>query len=424
MERILVDRTHGVIPVINVTFPAAGEPPIIRVVASPPENAMADGAMAGGGFSCEYAQALQAALGENVERNCCSIRSDAQLIFGDYQELSRYSDLVHPNECQTYRPEQYAKLHYRPFHVDTAVSWTWAYSLIQLRPVLVPAAFVFQRFPRRSNEPYIGQATSSGAACATSVCSATLKGILEIIERDAFVITWLNKLECPRVVIDGRTEFGRRLERIRGGSHFKHTLLLISTNLTGVHVFLAICQEKDGGILRSYVGAAAHPDPLQAAIKATVETHQARLWTRQVARNNAIPALDTEITSLEQHGLIYSETDRSACLDFLLSSSAELPLESLDDGGRVSCGISLSRCLGVCARLGIDVIAADVTSEDVREAGLRVVKVVMPSMVPIYWDHANPPLAVRRLFDVPVLLGWREKPIAVDELNPDPHPFA
>jgi len=61
---------------------------------------------------------------------------------------------------------------------------------------------------------------------------------------------------------------------------------------------------------------------------------------------------------------------------------------------------------------------------DEAELGLHVVKVFVPGAVPLHPDHRYPWLGHRRLYDVPVSLGWRGDRAAPEELNPMPHPFA
>jgi ribosomal protein S12 methylthiotransferase accessory factor len=47
------------------------------------------------------------------------------------------------------------------------------------------------------------------------------------------------------------------------------------------------------------------------------------------------------------------------------------------------------------------------------DSGLAVVKVVVPGL-----RHFRPQLAPGRLYDVPVVLGWRSRPARESELNP------
>jgi ribosomal protein S12 methylthiotransferase accessory factor len=73
-------------------------------------------------------------------------------------------------------------------------------------------------------------------------------------------------------------------------------------------------------------------------------------------------------------------------------------------------------------RAGLDVIACDLTTPDVAELGLSVVRVVVPGLHPLFMGHSNRVLGGTRLYAVPSRLGLRGlAPGQAD--NPYPHPF-
>ena len=47
----------------------------------------------------------------------------------------------------------------------------------------------------------------------------------------------------------------------------------------------------------------------------------------------------------------------------------------------------------------------------------------MPDLQPLDADYQHRFLGGTRLYEVPVRLGYRERPPRLDELNPYPHPF-
>jgi ribosomal protein S12 methylthiotransferase accessory factor len=70
----------------------------------------------------------------------------------------------------------------------------------------------------------------------------------------------------------------------------------------------------------------------------------------------------------------------------------------------------------------LEPIACEVTTDDVRGLGLRVARVVVPGLHPLFMGHRNRALGGSRLYDVPARLG--ERGIAPGEPdNPFPHPF-
>lgn len=74
----------------------------------------------------------------------------------------------------------------------------------------------------------------------------------------------------------------------------------------------------------------------------------------------------------------------------------------------------VSACVDIAKRAGLDFLVLDQTRPDIE---VPVVRVIVPGL-----RHFYRRFAPGRLYDIPVKLGWREQPIAEDELNPiHPH---
>ena len=68
-----------------------------------------------------------------------------------------------------------------------------------------------------------------------------------------------------------------------------------------------------------------------------------------------------------------------------------------------------------------EVAVIDLTSPDVFQMGMRVVRVLIPELVSLHGDHRYPFLGSRRIYDVPKMLGFKKNTEGM--LNPYPHPF-
>jgi oxazoline/thiazoline synthase len=71
---------------------------------------------------------------------------------------------------------------------------------------------------------------------------------------------------------------------------------------------------------------------------------------------------------------------------------------------------AVTQCVDVATKAGLEFIVLDQTQPDLD---LNVVKVIVPGMRH-FWRR----LAPGRLYTVPVRLGWLDKPLSEDELNP------
>jgi ribosomal protein S12 methylthiotransferase accessory factor len=102
-----------------------------------------------------------------------------------------------------------------------------------------------------------------------------------------------------------------------------------------------------------------------------------------------------------------------------VTSDERVPLESvaaLPDR-------SLGTYRQVLEAAGHEIVAVDVTTPDVAATGLRVVRTVVPGLVSNF-PAAFPFNGRRRLQDAAVELGWRDTPLAEDDLNVFPLPHA
>ncbi|MBV9442249.1 MAG: YcaO-like family protein, partial [Acidobacteriaceae bacterium] len=145
-----------------------------------------------GGASTDRYSAIAKAMGEAIERYCSAIYDPAGFRFAAHRELNLRA--VHPELLTMYLPEQYLSegFLWHPFTVDTPVHWTPARSLVTGERVFVPAAAVYIPFHYHgaTRSAFILQPISTGLACAGSVEEATISGLCEVLERDAFTITW------------------------------------------------------------------------------------------------------------------------------------------------------------------------------------------------------------------------------------------
>jgi ribosomal protein S12 methylthiotransferase accessory factor len=66
-------------------------------------------------------------------------------------------------------------------------------------------------------------------------------------------------------------------------------------------------------------------------------------------------------------------------------------------------------------QIGLETLVVDLTRPDLD---LNVARVIVPGL-----RHFWPRFAPGRLYDVPVALGWLERPLTEEELNPIPFYF-
>lgn len=281
------------------------------------------------------------------------------------------------------------------------------------RPAWVAASRVY--LAHHEEPGRVVMPTSSGLACSADPWQALYAALLEVIERDAVMITWLTRCRATplhsalRWIARGGNEirFDRAPERYR---------LYLLDSPTGLPVVFAVArgaQRQPGAA----VGAAAHPSLPHACRKALVEAHQTMQWaTHMLAEGRPPTASPGAITDLDAHVAYYLDPARAAAFDFLdgdgigtgdgragaVVDLAHLPCLPDPDAG-------CRQVVAAVSAAGLDCYAVDVTAPEVRAAGLWVIRAVVPGLYPLLVGCGPRPDHPRLPADAPV--------------NPDPHPF-
>ncbi len=251
--------------------------------------------------------------------------------------------------------------------------------------------------------------TSTGLACHPDPWAALAAGLLEVVERDAFMLTWL--LQRAVVPLAGRfawrtphggvVDFDRAIETYR---------LFLLPSPTGIPVVLGVAFGRRGQPAVA-VGAGAHPDLGRACRRALVETQQTFQWAaHMLARGDEPPAEPDDCADFDDHVAYYLRPERLTAFEFLFESPLPTRDVDLDSPAATVTGEPLAR--EITSRVvgaGFDPYAVDVTSPDVRTAGLWVVRAVIDGMYPLLVGTTVRPDLPRLPIDRPV--------------NPDPHPF-
>src|SRR5207302_2879431 len=85
---------------------------------------------------------------------------------------------------------------------DLVCKWVWGYSFERQRPILVPeqsAYYGLHRFSEAGAGSSFVYEISNGCALGNCLEEAIFYGILEVAERDAFLMTWYAQLSLPRL---------------------------------------------------------------------------------------------------------------------------------------------------------------------------------------------------------------------------------
>ena len=379
---------------------------------------------AGGGWSPSPARAAAAAVGEAVERLCAATAGDGRAVTACAMELGLTA--LDPARIRLFLPGQLEGRTLVAPDTSTMLRWLPAMRLPDLAPAWLPAQLVLLEPPGDGGaEPPITIATSNGLACGPDWWSAIRSGLLELVERDAFTLTWASRLELPQLRWEGVPVL-ERLERRLAPSGLCSAALDLSA-LLGVPVVLAVVRTPPGKPGPSAVGAAAGVTAEDAAARALAEAHAAFAAARAYRRGRGGRTFaddGSDLASFDDRVLFYADPRRAGPLAFLTASPERRHVGDIaplpGDGPREHV---TALCQRIAARTGGTAYAADLTGCDAAAAGVHVVRVVCPELCPVDPVHALRFLGVPRLLTGAHAAGLLPRPLRVEEVNPHPHPF-
>lgn len=418
--RELSDPQVGVFRRVNVDRSPPDEPSVFTAWLDRSHPAgLTDGVRvppAEGGCALTREAAMVAAIGEGVERYSAAIYRDAELEAGGYADFASALD---PSAVVTFSDAQReAGAVPAPLYEDgDELRWVEGERLADSGAVAVPAQLVYLSYDR-GDEPFVRAPISTGLAAGPDRTFAVRRGLLEVVERDAFMLHYLAKSPLPAIRIEDRSgAVGTLLSRLdRAGLEWQ--LLDARTGL-GLPIVVAVLVDRDGGPAVT-VAAAARASATDAVRAALEEAIQTRLYQRRLVDASERPpdiaaAEDREIDR-ETRLRAWSRPEAIDRLGFWLDQDAETTLARL--GAELDTDDPVSTVGETW-----DLYAVDLTTRDVAQVDLTVVRVIAPAAQPLYLHERHSYRAPERLATVPVARGFRDRAPTEAELNDHPHPF-
>ena len=262
--------------------------------------------------------------------------------------------------------------------------------------------------------------TTNGMATGTDFERAVMRGLNEVVERDALMLVWL--CQVPGTRVDPKevlsTRYVEQIDRMEEQG-VEISLQEVSTDL-GFHAVLAVSGHFPEGEQPLFAfGAGADMDRRSAAVHAYQEACLgwkgtslrvlSEPWSSTTSENNgAMPE------SFVEHADFYACPENLHHVSFLFDPNDAADREIPHGGPNY---LSLDARL---RRLNREIYVLNLTPPDVRELGAYVVKVVVPGLVPFtVGDQRCDELAASRL---PTTIG-RETISDGREFNRLPHPW-
>lgn len=382
-------------PFYSVVTGSLGNPGAVLAAHPDWEHDPSSGNFDGAGGSVDPEIAAHLAIAESLERySSCAWHPDA-MIWATADELGE--DAIPPTSWPNLSSAEYAdpKCGLVPPDPRIPLRWVEAWSLTRGKKVYVPAVQVYLKCPPESAAERYTHPVSTGCAAHTDPIAAVINGLLEVVERDSIALTWLQRLRLPRLDVDPddlAPEHRAFVERSR--SHNIRTLLFDATTDFGIPVIYGLQLADHDPDLAQIVVATCDVDPGKAVAKLHREAASLRIALRAMAGTQPRDMAPEDIVSVVGGALLAGPRAKRHIFDFLLEG--ERPTRRLADLPALGPGASTTEALAwLLNRMhaaGCEVIVADLTTDEARQAGAHVVRVLVP-------QATNGPPSLRRLTD-------------------------
>lgn len=360
----------------------------------------------GAGYSfADPRRTVAAALGEAAERYCGNLVPTGLVTASHTELVDAGIDAVDPDSLALYSPAQYETPGFPlvPMTTDLVQQWARGRDLRTDAPVLVPASLVWVSWTAPSaghDAPRTNPVMQAGLAAGADRVSAETGALLEVIERDAMTLSWhggrgLRQAVLPRWLRD----FCQGPQGV-----FDVRFLAFDNEFSEPIVGALVTDERTGYLT---LGMGVHHDPLDAALKAYGEALQLQLFVADYddpagsyARLAASPTSPLKPWRADRayrqsyRGDLSDVVDYGCHLQLYLDPvvreefhrelagavTGEIRLEDLAPRAAQTPDRRLAGLVDRLAARGHRAVAVDVTTADVRRAGLHVTRLIVPGL--------------------------------------------
>lgn len=370
-----------------------------------------------GGKGMTSIQARVSGLGEAFERYSGVYRADEDpSVRATFRDLG--DDAIDLQDCLLFSERQYASrqqwnarqgtqfhLIPNPLDKDTPIEWSHAWSLTHQRFRYIPTVYAYYGHPDLKH--FFCGSDANGCSAGHTLEEAILQGFLELVERDGVAMWWYNQARRPVVDVESfDIPYFRVLQSYYRQIDRDIWVLDLTTDLQ-IPIFAAVSRRIDRPIEDIIVGFGAHLDPKIAILRALTEANQFLpvVLEREADGSTRYLMMDAEMVAWLTKASIAQQAYLAPDPAQVARTAANYPRidndDLLDD---------VQICVARAQEAGLETLVIDQTRPDV---GMKVCRVIVPGLRH-FWRRLGP----GRLYEIPVKLGWQERQLTEDELNP------
>jgi thiazole/oxazole-forming peptide maturase SagD family component len=335
----------------------------------------------GGGVGWDDAAAEAAAVGEAVERLQAYPLPQDHVVEASFADWPLDEPAIGPGRWVLFHEEQYrqAGFPYRPFEPTTRCRWTCCRQVLTGEPMWVPADLVYLHPPRGQTQT-LCPGLSTGLASGRAGDPVVLRGLQEVIERDAVVGMWWGRYPLCEIHPERVwTLLGTRADDVRR-PNLRWRFLRIASPFSD-HVTLATLEGEDREGPLFSIGSACRETWSASITKSLLEAVHGRHYVRWLKQQHQagrfvmgeIPRTFAEHAAYDSVGPRQQNTPLTAAK--IIS----------DDGNRDR----VESLADMIERLGPErpELVRNMTAPALVGLGWQVARVVVPGLQPLHGHH-------------------------------------
>ena len=247
--------------------------------------------------------------------------------------------------------------------------------------------------------PGLIHADSNGCAAGNTIEEAIVQGFLELVERDSYAIWWYNRLQRAELDLSACDDSYVRDLRNQLGETGRRVWVLDITHDLGIPSYVAISHSLENAMDFVEFGSGSHFDARIALLRSLTELNQFLSIGLVGLRDAAGGGNDGPAPwRLQDHPYLLPNGHPAVRPDFGSKF------------GMLDTREQVMACVNLVKRAGLDFLVLDQTRPDIE---VPVARVIVPGLRHFYRRYAP-----GRLYDVPIQLGWLDRPVPESELNP------
>jgi len=391
----VLGRKNGVVRSLTLELSTPDEPATKKVVSNVSrqdqlvDNDVSHNVVAASSKPDSLSDAFDGSIGETTDRYCLRFPPSDALEWATYEEMRAKAPVIDYEYVDIYDREQLAE-HLKTFDRHTEIAWTKGTNLLTGEEVYVPAERVWFSSGELKGD-YHMPTSSHGVAAGKTLEFGLVNALYETVEADGVMQIWCRQEAPPGIENASFADAWPDVHDFvtEGIEDEQYSVRLFDCETpVDLPVVGSVVHSPDGSFPRFAHSVASHLHPREAIHDSATEaaTRCTYLYQKLLTRDLSSLNVD-ELDNFESNRLYYALPENFEEVSFYLDPDT-FPVRDVYPESSASSRVDSKReeyrrLLEAFADANVTPIGLELTTPDVREMGIRVVRVLVPELVPV-----------------------------------------